>query len=269
MAGPHPIVGIASELADGRGRGAYQSDIPEYFVQVEEVLVPVVRGCNADRVKSGVPVSQGFPADLLDVGFNDTLTFHFAHLIGHSFQDLFRNIFHTSQEGDGQPFVRQFFVACPCPETVFQVIVFHRTVCLDLSVTAMVVGDEQPFCRDDFPGASAPEVHDRIFQAGPVHAVNVFCRKPEAEFLHLRNLFLDKHGQPHPFVRAGGSQEDQQQEQGGNDAGAGRKSQRFCAKKFVVNLEHVDYLIYMNIRVSVLRRISEIFSCAQQCRGQV
>ena len=233
MARPHPVVGVASEFADGRGRGAYQADIPEYFVQVEEVLVPVVRGCNADRVKSGVPVSQSFPADLLDVGFNDTLTFHFAHLIVHSFQDLFRDIFHTPQESDRQPFVGQFLLSCPGPETVLQVIVFHGTVCLDLSVTAMVVGDQQPFCRDDFPGASAPEVHYRIFQAGPVHAVNVFCCQPEAEFLHLRNLFLDKHGQPHSFVRTGGSQEEQQQEQGGKGAGFGaEESPRFCAILF-------------------------------------
>jgi len=54
MTRPHPIVGIAAKLAYGRGRCTYQPHIAEGFVQIEEVLVPVIGGRDTGRVEFAV-----------------------------------------------------------------------------------------------------------------------------------------------------------------------------------------------------------------------
>ena len=43
MAGPHPVVGVASELADRGRRSTYETDITINLVDKEEILVAIVK----------------------------------------------------------------------------------------------------------------------------------------------------------------------------------------------------------------------------------
>jgi len=96
---------------------------------------------------------------------------------------------------------------------------FHRAVGLYLSIAAMVVGDEQSLCRDDLPGATATKVNDSIFKTGPVHAVNIFGCETETEFLHLRDLLLYEHGEPHAFIGKGRNCRHKQEMEDKNETG--------------------------------------------------
>jgi len=228
MARPHPIVCVAAEFAYGRGRGTHQAHVAECLVKVQEILVSVIGGSNPDRVEFAVQALECLFADGFDVGIYQTLAFHFAHLGGHPFEHLLRHIFHFTQECDCEGFVGQFLLPGTGPETVFQVIMFHRAVGLYLSVTAMVVCYEQSLCRDDLPGASASEMHDRIFKTGSVHAVNVLCRKTGTEFLHLRDFLMNEHGKPHAFIGTNGK-----------CLGEQHQKEKASAEKI---LEHIDSL---------------------------
>ena len=121
----------------------------------------------------------------------------FLHVVGH--------VQNPVDVGDGQAFAREFLVAGHGPETVGQVIVFHRAVLLDIAVAAMVVGQHQPFGRDDLAGTSASEVYHRVLQADSVGAIHIVYAQVEAHFLHNRGVLLFQIGQhPHAFVGESG-----------------------------------------------------------------
>mgnify|MGYP000582766180 CR=1 FL=1 len=62
MPGPCPVVGVAAELADRRGRSTYQADIVELLVDEQELLVAVVH-----------LLDRGFVAAVLAGFFEDFL----------------------------------------------------------------------------------------------------------------------------------------------------------------------------------------------------
>ena len=62
---------------------------------------------------------------------------------------------------------------------------FHGTVSLYLSVSAVVVGNQQTFRGDELAGASAAEQDYGIFQRSLVDAVDIFGCQSEALGLHV------------------------------------------------------------------------------------
>ena len=56
----------------------------------------------------------------------------------------------------------------------------HTAVLLDLSVSAVVVGKQQAFCRNEFSRTSSCEEYDGIFERRLVYAVDVIGIKSEA-----------------------------------------------------------------------------------------
>ena len=75
---------------------------------------------------------------------------------------------------------------------------------LDEAVAAVVVGEEETLVAHQFSGAAAAEQHHGVFQAGLVHAVDVFGAELEALGLHVFNSLGNKGGQPHAFIGLGG-----------------------------------------------------------------
>ena len=73
-------------------------------------------------------------------------------------------------------------------------------VLLDLTVSAMVVGKEKSFRRNELSRASAAEQHDSILEGRLVDAVYVLGVKPEAFFLHICDTLRDQRRKPHAFV---------------------------------------------------------------------
>ena len=64
VAGPDPVVRVASEFADGRGRSSYEPYVPEDLVEIQEILVAVVRGVDCNGVEVFVK-----PFECLSVSF--------------------------------------------------------------------------------------------------------------------------------------------------------------------------------------------------------
>ena len=185
MARPHPVVGIAAELADRRGRRPDQPHVVELLVDEEELLVAVIHLLDRRAVTS---LFGGLLADLFG-GFAR------RQAVGH--------LFHAHQPPHPQPLVGQLFRAVARPESVGQVVVFDGRMALYGAVTAVVVGHEQSFGRDQLARAAAVEEHDGVLHRRFVDGVDVFGREAESLGAHVVDPFADQARQPHPLVGAG------------------------------------------------------------------
>ena len=78
---------------------------------------------------------------------------------------------------------------------------FHATEALDGPVAAMVVGQQQPFGRNDLGRTTAPEQHDGIFERIAVEVINITGREFQPLGLHFLDVELLQPGQhPHPLI---------------------------------------------------------------------
>ena len=69
------------------------------------------------------------------------------------------------------------------------------------AITAVVVGQHQPFGRDDFAGTAAAEMNHGILQGNAVGIVDLVGGDEQAEFCHGYFVLLLQVGEhPHPFV---------------------------------------------------------------------
>ena len=96
----------------------------------------------------------------------------------------------------------QFLGTALGPETVGQVIVLHTGMLLNGGISAMVVGQDEAFGRDDFTSTTTSKDADSIFQRYAVGIVQVFGFELQSLFFHHFNgiLLLDELEQPHAFV---------------------------------------------------------------------
>ena len=148
VTGPHPVVGVGSKLTDGRGGSSHHTDI-----FVDGLYKKIVTVCSIERLQLQGGERSDFYIFLFGKAFG-----YFAEIrrreIVQSFRvlvfcqlffDVRSNIQNLVDKSDGQTVARQFLLAGHCPESVCQVVVLHRTVLLDVSVTAVVVGQYQSF----------------------------------------------------------------------------------------------------------------------------
>ncbi len=202
VAGPHPVVRLSSEFADGRRRSTHQAHIPVFAEDEQEVLVAVVQGLHAGL--EPVPFLGGFLQQLLGVLVNQGLALLFGHLGLVSLEHHLRHILHAFQEADGEAGVGELVGPGLGPEAVLEVVVLHGGMPLDEAVAAVVVGEQEALVAHQLSGAAAAEQHHGVFQAGLVHAVDVFGRQLEALGLHVFNSLGNQGGQPHAFIGLGG-----------------------------------------------------------------
>ena len=162
MARPHPVVGVAAELADGRRRSAHQADIAEHPEYEKIILVAVEEGFHiGPKALRGV---RGFPDKTVGIDLDDRIALRFRHPGLIALEDQVRHFVHMVQETDGQALVRQLLLAVHRPETIFQVIVVHTAVTLDIAVTTVMVRQEKALVRDQFTGTSTAEQDDSILE---------------------------------------------------------------------------------------------------------
>ena len=202
VAGPHPVVRFTAEFADGGRRGTHQAHVPVLPEDEEEVLVAIVQGFNAGL--EAVSIFGGLFQQLLGILGYEGLALLFGHLGLVSLEHHFRHVFHAFQEADGEAGIGELIGPGLGPETVFEVVVLHGGMALDEAVTAVVVGKEKTLVTHQLSGAAAAEQHHGVFQAGLVHAVDVFGAELEALGLHVFNSLGNKGGQPHAFIGLGG-----------------------------------------------------------------
>ncbi len=201
MARPHPVVGIAAELADRRRGRPHQPHVAVGTEQEEHVLVAVIERLYAHLVALPALVRlHGLLLHPPDVGLDARRPTSFVHPFPHAFQHLGGDILHPYEERHRKTGVRQLLLGRESPETVGQVIVLQTAVALNLVVAAMVVGQQQSPGRHQLSGTAAAEKHHGILQRSLVHAVDVLGRETEPLGLHILHLPADEARQPHALV---------------------------------------------------------------------
>ena len=194
MAGPHPVVGVAAELAGGCRRSAHEPDVTVDLGDDQVVDVVVVETDDAD-----LAVGVGL------LGCRDQVL---AALAG---GDLVRHVGHALQEADREARAGQLLVAGHGEVAVLEVVVLGGGERLDVAVAAVVVGHEQAAAGDDLAGAAAAELDDGVLDGRVVDAVDLLRGEPGAEVaqgvaVHL----LEQRQQPQALVGAQGGRHQQQ-----------------------------------------------------------
>ena len=201
VARPHPVVGVAAELADVRGRGSDKAHVGEDLVDIHKVLVAIVEGFYHGLVVSTLGGAGG---DGLDVLGDNGLAVLLGGLVVDAGQDLLGDVLHADEAGDAEAGAGQLLVAAHGPEAVGQVVVLDGGVADNLAVAAVVVGEQKAFVADELAGAAAAEEDDGILERGLVDVVDVLRADAHAGTLHGGFVALEEHGDPHAFVGAEG-----------------------------------------------------------------
>ena len=171
MAGPHPVVRIAAELADRGGRRTDQAHVAENVDHEREILVAaeerthgdlLIRMCRLKPTGKCGNVVRDHAGPLLTAGD-----------IGYVAQHVGRHVGDLADEPHLQPRSGNLLLVGTGPETVFQVVVLHRREGLDLRIAAMVVGKDQSFGRHHLARAAGTEDHDGILERGVIHGIDL------------------------------------------------------------------------------------------------
>ena len=203
MARPHPVVGVAAELADRRGGRSHQPNVGVNLHHEGEELIPPEEGFDFD-LHAGVLLAE-LPPQRRDVLARDALILLLRGDRGDVAKDLGRHVADLADEAYLKPRSRQLLGLRHGPETILEIVVLHGRELLDRTVTAVMVREEQSLGRDDLPGAAASEDDDGILERGFVDAVNLLGREFAAPLLHLFDVHFLKVGQqPHSFVGRSG-----------------------------------------------------------------
>ena len=199
MAGPHPVVGVAAEVADRRGGRADQTDVLEYLHHEGEIAVAAEEALhlNLHALVLGLQTLGQRPGVLL----HDAGALRLAGNIGHVAQQVGRHVEDAAHEADFEPRHGQLLGVVHRPEAVLEVVVIDRRQRLDRAVAAMVVGEHEAFGRDDLARASAAEDHDGVLERRTVDAVDVLGLEAASLVAHVRDVHLLEVGQqPHALV---------------------------------------------------------------------
>ena len=177
----------------------------------EEILVAVVEGFHIGRQSFvGIGIIRD---DLLGIGPDHGVALGFGHRRDISCQDLVRDVFHAFQEADCQSFIRELLAAVHSPEAVFQVVVLHAAVALDIAVAAVVVRQQEAFVGDELSGAAAAEQDDGILQRGLIDAIDIFGGEAKSLRLHVADPLGDQGREPHAFIGISAHRAHQQETQ--------------------------------------------------------
>ena len=166
VARPHPVVRFAAELAHARRGCGYHAHVAVHFIINKVILVSGVEG-QGQRLDAGfafqVAFLPFFLGKLAQEGGGHG--FVFVHLAGLDFGvHQVGDVHDAVHEAELQSRRGQLFSAAFGPEAVRQVVVLHAAVLLYGRVSAVVVGEDEAFGRDDFARASAAEDAHRILQ---------------------------------------------------------------------------------------------------------
>ena len=184
MSRPHPVVGIAAELAYRRGRRTHKAHVAEDIIYEEELLVAVVHLLHVGPV----PLLLGLGRYILGILARSYAVGHILH----AYKDAHRESRHgklTLTRGG--------------PETVRQIVVLDGRELLYRSVAAVVVREQEALPRDELARTAAAEQHHGILHRGPVDRIYVLGRETESLAAHILYARTDKARQPHTLVGTG------------------------------------------------------------------
>nr|GEU28146.1 hypothetical protein [Tanacetum cinerariifolium] len=157
VARPHPVVGVAAELAHAFGRGVHQAHVADFQLLGQVELEAAVERRHGAAV-AGVFFALGL--DGLAVFF-DGVQARLAGELGHGWRD---HLFADVGDGLGHPDAaawrgRQFLAQGLGQETVGQQVALGRRIVGHAAVHAVVVGGDQALRRDE-RGRATTEADD-------------------------------------------------------------------------------------------------------------
>src|SRR6056297_1844624 len=86
-------------------------------------------------------------------GFPDYLTpLRLSHVRSDIFKHLLTDIFNTNKKSCFQAWIGKFFIAIFSPKTIFEVIMFYRTMRLNGAISTVMICNEQSLVRNEFSG---------------------------------------------------------------------------------------------------------------------
>ena len=213
MTRPHPIIGVAAELADRlRGR-TDQTHIGELLDNECEEPVAAEKRIDLDD-HAGILSHEPF-GQRLAVFVGDLLVFILSGRRGDVAEHIGRNVHDPADEPHGKPGSGQLLGLRHGPETVLQVVVLDGRKLLNGTEPAVVVGEQQSLGGDDLTRTTVAEDNDGILERRLVDAVNILGGEFATPLFHLPDIHLLKVGQePHALVgesrnRCGQSREQQ------------------------------------------------------------
>ena len=202
MTGPHPIVGIAAEVADRRGGSAHQPDVGINLLDEGEVLVAAEERLHRN-LHAGILTAE-FLGQRLDIPGSDLPVLLLSGDRGHVAHDFGSHVADLADEAHLEPRNGQLLGGRHGPEAVLEVVVLDGRELLDRPVAAVVVREEQPLGRDDLARAAVAEDDDGILERGAVDAVNLLGGEFAAAGLHVLDIhFLEVREHPHALVGHG------------------------------------------------------------------
>ena len=78
---------------------------------------------------------------------------------------------------------------------------FDAAKSLNRTETAVVIGKDQPFGRNNFTRATSTKDNNGIFERIVVDLIDILCRKTQSLLLHLFDvLFFEQRQEPHSLV---------------------------------------------------------------------
>ena len=179
VAGPHPVVGVASVLAHAFWRGRDKAHIVVVAVREDVVLVAVVHRLHV--VVQGAVCRLEFCADRAELSLDGRSAVCLRHVVVDLGQNAFCDVVNAVQEAHVEIVDVHFLVLAFGPKPIGQVVVLWGAEALDGTVGTVVVGQDQSLRRDDFCGATAAvQTHDRVFQGGVVDVVDVLGAQAKA-----------------------------------------------------------------------------------------
>ncbi len=197
MTGPHPVVGIATELTDIRWRGTHQADVGEHLVDIHKILVAIVERLDDSLI---VRTRLGTLGDGLYVLFNDGAAFSLAGLGRNAVKHLRRDILHPHQSRCRKSRAGQLLFAAHSPESASQIVVLHSAMHSDVRVAAVVVGEEKALAAHILARAALVEKQYSVLQTGIVNVINVLCRNAHSSLLHIGLVAAQQHRNPHTLI---------------------------------------------------------------------
>ena len=170
MSRPHPVVGLAAELAHRGRRSTNEAHVAVDLVYYKVIYILVVEAGDADiavRVVCLGGLDEPLPGRLHGIVGEGIDIGTVLILLQRSLPGLLENrgdVCHALEELYRETLDGEFIPAAHGPVSVLEIVVLRGAEALDAAVAAMVVGHEQSPVGNDFARAASAELDDGVLQ---------------------------------------------------------------------------------------------------------
>ena len=175
LAGPHPVVGVTTILAQTLWWGIDKAHIIKALIDGEEVFAALI-----ERVHLALNAFSAIIYHIHELrrnGVDDGVAFPLASTCRHRAKDEVSYINGLDVEEHIKALVRQFVGKGVSDEAILEVVMLGGGVVLNGTETTMVVGEHQAIVGHNDTGTEATQLHNGVVERGLLGAVKFFGRK--------------------------------------------------------------------------------------------